>query len=294
MDNKEQKMYYIYRDNKCRYRATESKDKTAKYGDIVNVISCSDESSFIRQCLMYAIPDKSIKYMVAKDLQGLPKSSDLINKINNEEKKLTKELNELLKESNKRVKELNAEIELAKILKKYTNSVSKGKFSQELITFIDRIEFNNKCGGFLDDETLNFIIQVLETDYNVIKKQGFLGWQFENSDDIFKTLRVKHNDKGIVNIKLNEEDYQLTKAKNLGEYSNQITLCAMLTNLMDNTDNISMYYSLLDTETPTCNCLAYDIGIIYQMLKNLSKNQKANLIKGYNNFIKDLDKLNNL
>ena len=40
MDNKEQKMYYIYRDNKCRYRATESKDKTAKYGDIVNVISC--------------------------------------------------------------------------------------------------------------------------------------------------------------------------------------------------------------------------------------------------------------
>ena len=292
MDNKDERMYYIYKDNKCRYRATE--DKNDKYGDIVNVISCSDEATFIRQCLMYGIPDKGIKYMLAKDLHELPKSADFITNINEKEKELTNELEELLMESNKKAKELTAEIELAKILKKYTNSISKGKYSQELITFIDRIEFNNKCGGFLDDETLNFIIQVLEIDYNAIKKQSFLDWQLENSVDIVKTLRVKHKDKGVENIKLNEEDYQLTKARNLGEHSNQTILRAMLTNLMDNTDNISIYYSLLDTETPICNCLAYDIGIIYQMLKNLSKNQRANFIKGYNNFIKDLDRLNNL
>ena len=294
MNNKEQKVYYIYRDSKCRYRATQYRDKTNEYGDIVNVISCSDEPSFVRQCLMYGIPDRSIKIMVAKDLQDLAKSDTILDDITNQEKELSKELDKLLTESNKRVSELNSEISLIKALKKYTNAVTKGKYSHELITFIDRIEFSGRSGRYLDDEILNFITQVLEVDYNSIKAKGLLEWQQENSDTLFKTLRVKHTDKGIISNKINEKDYQLTKAKNLGEYSNQITLSAMLGNLMDNADNVSMYYILLGTETPNCNCLAYDIAIMYQMLNNLSKNQKANLIKGYNNFIKEVDKIDNI
>lgn len=292
MINKEERMYYIYRDNKCRYRASESKNY--KFGDIVNVISCSDEPSFIRQCLMYGIPDKGIKYMVSKDLQALPKSEDLTTKINEEEKRISKELEELIVESNKKVKELNIELEMAKMLREYTNSVSKGKFSQELLTFLYRICFQSMNGELLDDETLNFIIDVLKADYGIIKKIGFLDWQYDNSIDKFKTLNVKCKDRGIAVIKLNEEDYNLTLAKNEGRYANQITLTAMLTNLMDNTKGICMYYSLLDTETPSCNCLAYDIGIMYQMLTKLSKNQKANLIKGYNKFIKQIIKTNNI
>lgn len=285
MKDIKQKMYYIYRDGKFRYTALERKAETSGYGEIVNLIHCNDKQSFIRQCLMYNIPDKNIKYMVEHNLEGLAGTSDLVEEIKVKEKEYTNELEELLLESRKRTQELTDKIDFTKKLREYVSSVSNGKHSQGVVALMSRVIPYNPRNEELDDETLSFIEKVLEKDYRAIKEQGMMNWQLDNGEVKFKTYYVKGAKGEVKARELNEEDYQLTLAKNIGGEATRLTLYSMKEGKVQEEDNICVYYTIADEETFTSNYLAHDIVMIYEMITSLSKNQRANLIKGYNNFL---------